>query len=204
MPNADRQRNGLKSRFRRRAEPTYSALEMTVSNSHREARPTARTAQTFMRWIVVTAAIATGIVAIFFWPATTFFAIALVVLYLLFVVVSFGARLAQRPVVNEGASETEPPSPDEPARSDSDQTREPALMAERRAGWKVALGIAGSLLLIAIILAAALLDWRFVVIGAIVVFCYLALFGGPYWIAAIEEEADIAREEITGTHRAIH
>jgi hypothetical protein len=157
-----------------------------------------------MRWIVVMVAIATGLVAVFFWPATTFFAAALVVLYLLHVMVSFGARHAQRQVANEAASEADPLSPDQPAPRGGERTRERALAAERCAGWKVALGIAGSLALIAIILAATLLDWQLVVIGAIVIFCYLALLGGPYWTAAIEEEADIAREKVTGTHRTIH
>jgi hypothetical protein len=66
--------------------------------------------------------------------------------------------------------------------------------AEIRTGFRLAAGIG----IIAIGLAALLLGWRMIGIGALLFFAYLALFGAPFWIAAVHQEGDSAKKPRRG------
>jgi hypothetical protein len=162
-----------------------------------------------LRTLVRVAAVVTAVFALSLWTITIIPAIALAVLYGLLILCRHraGRALELAPADSQQRSTADrmivkvtqavvvdPPPVSEPA----------LLVAEEKAGAKVALGIFGSLTIIAIVLASIVLDWRWVAVGGLVIFCYLCLLGGPFWLAAIEEDVEQTHEDLTGEHRAIH
>jgi Flp pilus assembly protein TadB len=70
--------------------------------------------------------------------------------------------------------------------------------AGQKTGAKVLLAIVATLILISVLLAAILLERRLIAIGAFAFFAFLLVTGVPVWYAAVQEEVDDARAEITG------
>ena len=70
--------------------------------------------------------------------------------------------------------------------------------AKQKTGTKVLLGIIAALALISVLLAAILLEWRLIAIGAFAFFAFLLVTGAPFWYAAMQDEAEGMQEELTG------
>lgn len=68
-------------------------------------------------------------------------------------------------------------------------------VAERKIATKTVVAVVVSLMSIALLVAAALFDWRSVGIGALMVFCFTMLFGLPVWAATVAEEMEAEREQ---------
>jgi hypothetical protein len=68
-------------------------------------------------------------------------------------------------------------------------------MAERKIAAKTVMAILVSLMAMALLVAAALFDWRSVGIGALMVFCFTMLFGLPVWAATVAEEVEAERDQ---------
>jgi hypothetical protein len=68
-------------------------------------------------------------------------------------------------------------------------------MAERKIAAKTVMAILVSLMAMALLVAAALFDWRSVGIGALMVFCFTMLFGLPVWAATVSEEMEAERDQ---------
>jgi len=68
-------------------------------------------------------------------------------------------------------------------------------MAERKIAAKTMVAILVSLMAMALLVAAALFDWRSVGIGALMVFCFTMLFGLPVWAATVAEEVEAERDQ---------
>jgi hypothetical protein len=68
-------------------------------------------------------------------------------------------------------------------------------MAERKIAGKTVMAILVSLMAMALLVAAALFDWRSVGIGALMVFCFTMLFGLPVWAATVAEEVEAERDQ---------
>lgn len=67
--------------------------------------------------------------------------------------------------------------------------------AERKIAAKTTVAILVSLMAMALLVAAALFDWRSVGIGALMVFCFTMLFGLPVWAATVAEEVEAERDQ---------
>lgn len=67
--------------------------------------------------------------------------------------------------------------------------------AERKIAANTMVAIVVSLMAMALLVAAALFDWRSVGIGALMVFCFTMLFGLPVWAATVAEEMEAEREQ---------
>ena len=77
----------------------------------------------------------------------------------------------------------------------------PTASSERGSGILATIEIATTLALGAFVLATALIGWDFAAAGAAFVFCALAIFGGPIWLASVGEEEEAEHERATGEHR---
>lgn len=81
-------------------------------------------------------------------------------------------------------------------------TTEDTVARERKIGMRTAARIGLMLLLAVFIITAISVGWRATFVGTAFVFCAVVIFGGPVWIASIEEEEDDEHECRTGEHRA--
>lgn len=75
--------------------------------------------------------------------------------------------------------------------------------AEERVGVRTALTIGVGLAAIAVVIAAAFLDWKLAGLGALAIFAWMALLGLPFWAAAVEEEIETEHDRLTGESRSI-
>lgn len=62
--------------------------------------------------------------------------------------------------------------------------------ARRRAAYREFMHIASFLAVLAVVIAAALLDWRLLILGSVLAFAGMALFGLPVWLAAAADAAE--------------
>ena len=88
-----------------------------------------------------------------------------------------------------------------------DQTDEPegmeiepdvpeVVVVAERAGFRVGLAIVAPLAALALLLAAVLVGWKVVGLGALAFFAIMLFMGAPVWLAAVEDEIDEAEERI--------
>jgi hypothetical protein len=159
-----------------------------------------------LRLLVVAAAIVTAVFALSLWMIAIIPAIVMAILYGLLVFFNLRARRTLVSRADRTALPAQLKPPQSRGATDAEHAVSPRslLIAEEKAGLKMASGIFGSLAIIAIILASIFLGWRLVAIGGLVIFCYMALLGAPYWLAAIEEDVEQTREDLTGEYRSIH
>lgn len=66
----------------------------------------------------------------------------------------------------------------------------PMTAGEVRAGSRVLMTIVVVLAMVAVAVAAAVVDWRLLGIGAVLAFAVMALFGLPVWLASAKDAAD--------------
>ena len=81
-------------------------------------------------------------------------------------------------------------------------TTEDTVARERKIGMRTAARIGLMLLLAVFIITAISVGWRATFVGTAFVFCAVVIFGGPVWLASIEDEEDDEHECRTGEHRA--
>jgi len=67
---------------------------------------------------------------------------------------------------------------------------EPMPPAEVRAGTRVLATLILMLGLVAVAVAAVVVDWRLLGIGIVLAFAVMALFGLPVWLASAKDAAD--------------
>ena len=176
-----------------------------------------------LRWLVMLAALTTIVFAVAFWPLAFLPAVMTALLYAIMLVVRQMSRTEApaHPAVTalRAARRPEaPPSPqaaveadefeDEPGWIDQERQREhdeEVLTREESGLFKVAIPAAVALVVIGAVLAAIFLDWQFVALGGLLIFCYMLLIGGPIWVASIEEKEEAEHERVTGEEsKAIH
>lgn len=174
-------------------------------------------------WLLVIAAAATVVAAIFFWVYVFVPAIIMIVLYGLLLSSNLMARRSPMPTTKATAAHHDKPEfaaattdaaasrhETPPADDEDEHRRWRALERERerqedarrevdKASLKVALPIAGGLVVIAVILASVVFHWRIAAIGALFIFCYMLLVGGPFWLLTIHEETPAVHGQRDGT-----
>lgn len=88
-----------------------------------------------------------------------------------------------------------------PASMPAADRRRTVRTAEEGTGRRTAITIIIGLSAIAIVLSSIVFDWRFIAIGALGIFAWMSLLGLPFWVAAVEDEAERKHEALTGESR---
>jgi hypothetical protein len=175
------------------------------------------------RWLVVMAAGATIVTAITFWPFAVFPAVTTIVLFSILMILrpndeapAHPARFAATATAGASARGAAVAAAEAPAATDEDEPgwieeererehQEELLSAKEKGLYRVTVPAAIGLVVIAAVLAAIFLEWQWLLLGGMLIFCYLALIGGPIWVASIEEKEEEVHEKVTGEEvKAIH
>ncbi|MHC5022289.1 MAG: hypothetical protein ACYTGG_00055 [Planctomycetota bacterium] len=154
-----------------------------------------------LRFLLYSALIVTAAFLVLLWQSTFAPAIVLVVVYCLLVLVSVlihRARQAMRAHYAAAAAAEPAVAPGEPP------SEREVLIAEEKVGLRIGLEILGGLVVLSVLLASILLDWRLVAIGSMVIFGLLTFLGSPFWLAIITEKVENERERLTGESKSIH
>jgi hypothetical protein len=155
-----------------------------------------------LRVLLYTALVVTAAFLVLVWQSTFAPAIALVAIYCLLVLVSVVIHRARRSTRARRAAATEAAPTGAVVRPPQPPSGREVLLAEEKVGLRVGLEILGGLLVLSVLLASILLEWRLVAIGSLVIFGLLTFLGGPFWLAIIVEQVEAERERLTGEKRS--
>ncbi len=150
--------------------------------------------------LLILSLVATGVsVASFFVPGAVLSALVAAFFYALLVIVRLVDRRA--PGLRGGPAAPGARRPAAHAESEEDdldvtpEISQEVVVAER-AGLRTGLLILAPLAVLAVVLAAVLVGWRVVGLGALAFFAIMVFMGAPVWLAAVEDEIDEEEERI--------